>query len=404
MNLCVVLVLFSTFSPKLEHIVRGIYINPYQASKKTYLENVFIKADSGLINAIVVDFKSDYGFLAYGSELEGAKEINAVKRYIDVDYLMKNAAQHNVKVIARIVCFRDEYLAADNDYAILNDSGDAWLDSKGLAWTNPYKKEVRGYLLSITKEITKLGFKSIAFDYIRFPTDGELARIRLTDIDGSRYTPIVEFLKEVKDDLGDEVEIGVCCFGFAVWYSLKREGQDIEKMGEYIDVLYPMLYPSHFGRNFKREEDEYWRNYWIYFDSVREAKKKLPAHVRIIPFVQGFDLATQSFDGEYLSSQFYGSLAGGADGFVIWNARGDYAISWSPLSWVRNSILRRSAQTSLNNRMKEAGQRYQNIGQVQLLAQAKTQKKNLTTRQIHSRIDNRPSRKNQIFYLDPARP
>ncbi len=404
MNLCVVLVLFSTFSTNLEHIVRGIYINPYQASKKTYLENVFIKADSGLINAIVVDFKSDYGFLTYGSELEGAKKINAVKRYIDLDYLMENAAQHNVKVIARIVCFRDEYLAADNDYAILNDSGDAWLDSKGLAWANPYKKEVRGYLVSITKEITELGFKSIAFDYIRFPTDGELARIRLTDIDGSRYTPIVEFLKEVKDDLGDEVEIGVCCFGFAVWYNLKREGQDIEKMGAYIDVLYPMLYPSHFGRNFKREENEYWRNYWIYFDSVREAKEKLPAHVRIIPFVQGFDLGTQSFDGEYLSSQFYGSLAGGADGCVIWNARGDYAISWSPLSWVRNSILRQSAQTSLNNRMKEAGQRYQDIGQVQLLAQAKTQKKNLTTRRIHSRIDNRPSRKNQIFYLDPALP
>ena len=64
MNLCAVLVFFSAFSPNLEHIVRGIYINPYQASKKAYLENVFVKADSGLINAIVVDFKSDYGIMA----------------------------------------------------------------------------------------------------------------------------------------------------------------------------------------------------------------------------------------------------------------------------------------------------------------------------------------------------
>ena len=404
MNLCVILVLFNIFSTNLEHVVRGVYINPYQASKKAYLEKVFNKADSGLINTIVIDFKSDYGFLTYSSDLEKAKQINAVKRYIDVDYLLENAAQHDVKVIARVVCFRDEYLASNNDYAILNDSGEVWLDSKGLAWTNPYKKEVRGYLLSIAEEIAQLGFKSIAFDYIRFPTDGELARIRLTDIQGSRYTPILDFLKSVKDNLGDEVEIGVCCFGFAVWYSLKKEGQDIEKMGEYIDVLYPMLYPSHFGRSFKREEDEYWRNYWIYFDSVRKAKEKLPTHVRIIPFVQGFDLRAQSFDGEYLSAQFYGSLAGGADGFVVWNARGDYSTSWSPLSWVRNSILRKSAQMSLNSRMKEAGHRYQSIGPVQLLAQAKTRKKNLTTRQTHSPIDSRPSRKNQIFYLDPVLP
>ncbi|GAH76921.1 unnamed protein product, partial [marine sediment metagenome] len=102
--------------------MRGVYINPYQASKKAYLEKVFNKADSGLINTIVIDFKSDYGFLTYSSDLEKAKQINAVKRYIDLDYLLENAAQHSVKVIARVVCFRDEYLASNNDYAILNDS------------------------------------------------------------------------------------------------------------------------------------------------------------------------------------------------------------------------------------------------------------------------------------------
>lgn len=404
MNLFVILALYSIFNINADDVVRGVYINPYQASKKAYLEKIFSKADSGLINTIIIDFKGDYGFLAYNSNLEAVKKIDAVKRYLDLEYLRENAESHKVKVIARVVCFRDRYLGANPDYAILNDSGEIWLDSKGLAWTNPYNKKVREYLLAITEEIVELGFESIAFDYIRFPSDGDLARIRLTDVEGSRYNAILDFLSLVQESLGEKAEIGVCCFGFAVWYSLRNEGQDIEKMGKYINVLYPMLYPSHFGWSFKREENEYWRNYWIYFDSVKKAKETLPEHVKVVPFIQGFDLRAQSFDGEYLSAQLYGSLIAGADGFLIWNAGCNYTTSWSPLLWVRNSIQLRSAQMILNNRMKEAGQQYQHISQAQLLAQAKIQKKNPTMHQTRNQIDTQPSKKILKFYLDPAMP
>jgi hypothetical protein len=404
MNLYVILALCSTFNIGSDDIVCGVYINPYQASKKTYLENIFNKADSGLINTIVVDLKSDYGFLAYRSKLEQAKKIDAIKPYIDIDYLLDNAESHDVKVIARIVCFRDRYLGADPKYAILDDSGKVWLDAKDLAWTNPYNPEVREYLYSITEEIVALGFKSIAFDYIRFPTDGDLSKICLTQVKGSRYEAILEFLETIDERLGTKAEIGVCCFGFAVWYRLVSEGQDIEKMGEYIDALYPMLYPSHFGWSFKREENEYWRNYWIYFDSVRKAREKLPSRVKVIPFVQGFDLRAQAFNAEYMSAQFYGSLAANADGFLIWNAAGDYSISWSPLLWVRNSIRSRYAQMSLNNHMKEVGQRYLHIGQGLLLTQAKNQKSDPTSRRIHNPIDSLPLEKNRRSYFDPVMP
>jgi len=394
MNLCVILVLCGLFHADPDTVViRGIYINPYQAAKKSYLEQVFLKADSGLINTIIVDFKSDYGFLAYPSKIELAEEMGAIKRYIDVDYLLENAALHDLKVIARIVCFRDDYLGHYDDYGIQDDSGEVWLDKNGLAWTNPYKKEVREYLLDVTKEITELGIKSVAFDYIRFPTDGAIERIKLSDVTGPRSAPILEFLKAVKEEFQSEIEIGVCVFGFAVWHALKTEGQIIEKMAEYVDVLYPMLYPSHFGWSFKREMNEYWRNYWIYFDSVEEAKRKLPDRVKVIPFVQGFDLRAESFDSDYVSAQIYGALAADADGFLIWHAGGDYSISWTSLLSVRSSILRQFAQIDLNNRMKEEGRRYQDIALHPVSALWKTQKKNLTTDRIHSRIDNLPSGK-----------
>ncbi len=401
MNPCVVLVLFALFNSNPDSVIRGVYINPYRANDKEYLEEIFAKADSGLLNTIVVDFKGDYGYLTYASAETLAQKIDAVKRYIDVDYLIKHAADHNLKVIARIVCFRDEYLASYKKYGIRNDSGHVWLDKKGLAWTNPYKQKVRDYLLEVTKEVVQLGFTSIAFDYIRFPTDGDVERIRLTDVKGSRVAAILKFLKRVQKEIGDEVELGVCVFGFTTWYSLKATGQDIAKMGEYIDVLYPMLYPSHFGWSFKREENEYWRNYWIYFDSVKEAMKKLPSAVKIIPFVQGFALGAESFDGEYIFSQISGARSAGADGFVIWNARGDYSISWPALSWARSSILNQSALMSLNSRMKEEGRRYRGRTLQQLLTQEKIRRRNQTIRQTHSLIDSLPLLRNPRFSPGP---
>ena len=358
MTLAVLIVLFTLSSPHPDSVVRGIYINPYQASSREYLEEVFAKADSGLITAIIVDFKSDYGFLCYDSNLEQAIKTDAIKRYLDVDYLIEQAALHNVKLVARIVCFRDEYCARYKDYGMLDDSGNVWFDKKGLAWTNPYNKKVRNYLVEVTREIVDLGISAIAFDYIRFPTDGDVWRIRLTHVKGPRSKPLLQFLQAVHEELGDSIEIGVCVFGFAVWHYMKAQGQDVMKMSEYIDVLYPMLYPSHFGWSYMREVNEYWRNYWIYFDSVKEAMKKLPDTVKIVPFVQSFDYGAECFDHRYVFSQMQGALAAGADGFIVWHAGGDYTMAWSPLSWVRNSILKKTAQLHLNARMRAVGQRY----------------------------------------------
>jgi len=261
-----------------------------------------------------------------------------------------------------------------------------------------------GDLCDVAEEIVSLGINSVAFDYIRFPTDGDLGRIALTGITGPRWEPLLSFLQKIEERLGDSVEIGICVFGFAVWQPLVREGQVIEKMGDHIDILYPMLYPSHFGRNFKREVNEYWRNYWIYHDSVREALKKLPASVRVIPFVQAFDYLAETFDNSYVSAQMGGALAAGAHGVALWHAGGDYAISWEPLSWVRNLLLKRAALMNLNNHMKAAGLRYPGTALEREQAQLKIRRKTQTTLLPHSRIDNPPLLQIQRTYLDPVTP
>ncbi|MEO0156983.1 MAG: putative glycoside hydrolase, partial [candidate division WOR-3 bacterium] len=141
MNPCVILVLSTLFSYTPDSLVRGVYINPYQGSKKGFLEYIFKLADSNYINAIVVDLKSDYGYLCYETDNAIAKKLNAFKRYIDLDYLIKRCNEMNIKLIARIVCFRDNYLAKYEDCAIRDSTGEIWYDKTGTAWVNPYNRK-----------------------------------------------------------------------------------------------------------------------------------------------------------------------------------------------------------------------------------------------------------------------
>ena len=394
MNHFVIFALYTIFSISPDSIIFGVYLNPYQASKKSFLEDIFIAAESGYINTVVVDLKSDYGYLCYETEIPLAKELKAYKRYIDLEYLIKRCEELHIKLIGRIVCFRDNYLANYEDCAIRDSAGKIWYDKTGTAWVNPYNKKTHQYLISIIKELEKKGIKSVALDYVRFPTDGDIGRIRLNNVKGERYTPIIEFLQNLKDTT--DIEIGVCIFGYAVWYDLKTEGQEVSRFAKVVDVIYPMLYPSHFHPSFKKEISEYWRNYWIYFDSVEESFKKSPLSVKIIPFVQGFDLYCERFDEDYIFSQIFGAFNADADGVLIWHAASNYTTSLPCLTRANNLIRSRYAQNILSIRRRVLLHQYQEIMPSLSLSLRKSQKKIQTSPNPDNRSDNPPSKRIQI--------
>jgi hypothetical protein len=57
-------------------------------------------------------------------------------------------------------------------------TGEQWVDKQGLGWTNPYNQTVWVYNIALARELAELGFDEIQFDYIRFPSDGDLSHIR----------------------------------------------------------------------------------------------------------------------------------------------------------------------------------------------------------------------------------
>ena len=55
--------------------------------------------------------------------------------------------------------------------------GTAWRDPAGLAWLNPYDKRAWRYVVDVAAAAAKAGFDEIQFDYVRFPSDGDLESI-----------------------------------------------------------------------------------------------------------------------------------------------------------------------------------------------------------------------------------
>jgi len=195
----------------------------------------------------------------------------------------------------------------------------------GERWVDPYSEEVWAYDVAIANEILARGFDEVQFDYIRFPTDGENladAVYRWKDPGMDRESAIASFLAFARERIAAPISIDI--YGANGWYrSGARTGQDVELLARYVDVICPMLYPSHFEQTFLAQEpavDRPWRIYRL--GSLRNARI---ARNRVIvrPYVQSFYLNVsydRAFYGpDYVAREVAGVLDGQNLGMTFWN-------------------------------------------------------------------------------------
>src|SRR5438034_267972 len=63
------------------------------------------------------------------------------------------------------------------DLAIKRTDGSIWRTPAGLGWANPYDRRVWKYDVDVAAAAARAGFDEIQFDYVRFPSDGDLSSI-----------------------------------------------------------------------------------------------------------------------------------------------------------------------------------------------------------------------------------
>ncbi|MBN2039013.1 MAG: hypothetical protein JW864_03165 [Spirochaetes bacterium] len=306
---------------------KAIYAGAYSLKKKLNSYIGYIKACG--FNSIVIDMKDDMGNICYLSKNKTANEIKAVKDYVNAVNVLKALEKENIYLIARIVVFKDKrlYQAYNNKYAIWDKKNSKpWKGNPGEFWTDPYSEFVQDYNIEIAYELQELGFDEIQFDYIRFPSDGNLQRCQYRfSRNGRIYKSEVlsAFLKKAKGRLRIPVSLDI--YGFNAWFRFGNIiGQDVEKFAETADVICPMIYPSHYGKLFFSDYPAAERPYRIVLENTKRAQKIIGGQAVIRPYIQGFNLLSPTWGPDYIRDQIKAVHEGGSDGYTFWNASGRY--------------------------------------------------------------------------------
>jgi hypothetical protein len=215
------------------------------------MTNLLDLADSTEINAFVVDVKDDIGTVTYAVDVPMANELGLVEERIDdIDEFITVLSEHGIIPIARVVCFKDSLLAkARPDLAIMSVDGGLWEDYKEMKYTNPYNHEVWEYLVQIAEDAARHGFREIQFDYVRFPSDGPISKAVYPGEYCSKADAIGGFLAYARERLEKMgVWVSADVFGIVIQDTPDTDtiGQKIDKVGQNVDIVCPMIYPSHY--------------------------------------------------------------------------------------------------------------------------------------------------------------
>lgn len=332
---------------------RGLYIGPSHTSGDRLTAHLDFMERNGL-DTVVVDIKDDYGYLTYDSKLELPLEIGAVKPRIHLATLLEETHKRGFYVIGRIVIFKDEQLFHYNNYEyalwdkfsdqpwryriknVDDDTGEISWEQREY-WVDPFNEEVWKYNADIAYELENLGVDEIQFDYIRFPSDGDTSRIRFRGRrEGmSRINALESFFRLVRERV--HVPVSTDLYGFNSYYRMGNWiGQNIEMLADYVDVICPMYYPSHFPRSFMKNTPYLERAENIYYEGTLRAKEIVAGRSIIRPYVQAFLLPSEYYMEEpeyqdYLLRQLRGCRDADSSGWLLWNMSNRYYMVPEPL-------------------------------------------------------------------------
>jgi len=315
-------------------IVRALYVNRFGVQSTKRMAKMIAIADSTEINALVLDMKDEFG-LNYKSAIPAvARNAGTAGTVRDLKALLDTLKAHDILPIARLVVFKDSVTARLNPaWTIRKADGSAWRDHQGLAWVNPYNRELWEYNLSVAEELVKLGFGEVQFDYIRFPEPYKsLPQQVFPDSKGqSKPEVLAEFLKTANarfDKLGVRTTADI--FGLVTTVKGPLEiGQEWEKIAPVTDVLLPMVYPSHYPRGsfgVARPNAEPYKIIYTAIKRARERNEKLGIHGRenVRPWLQAFSLGQPKYDASHMREQIRAVYDAGYDGWVLWSPGSNY--------------------------------------------------------------------------------
>jgi len=314
-----------------EFMVKAIYLNPGITNTPAKVQALIDIANTTEINAIVIDIKEELVF--YDTQVQLFRDAGTVNPILDIDALLQQMQDNGIYTIARLVVFKDSLVAEKrHDLAIKSTvTGDAWRDMNDVAWVNPSEQELWEANTQLSVEAANLGFDEIQFDYVRFPTDGDLSTMDLDLTQAGREKAINGFVDYAYQRL---IPTGAKLSADVFGYTLLVEddlgiGQNLRTLEPHLDFLSPMVYPSHYGENFQGyipPNDYPGEVVGISMQSGVDLLGLTPKKLR--PWLQDFDYFgdVKPYNAPEVRAQIDATEEVGASGWMLWSPDNVYQV------------------------------------------------------------------------------
>ena len=328
--------------------VRGIYISGPMSGSTELFQNILDSMEGTEINTVVIDFKDDQGRITCQIDSPVATEIGACRPYVkDIRSLISSLKERGLYVIARVVAFRDPYLAEQKpEWSLHLADGSLYRDRQGMAWVDPCRIEVWDYLVEVGTAAKEVGFDEVQFDYIRFSTEGTMKQVVFDEEvtkGRSKTDAITEFVKYAYENLASQgLFVSADVFGTIIDSEIDANavGQIYTEMAKHLDYICPMIYPSHYGAgNFGLDYPDKQPYETVLaalqksktvMEQAAEADGHVSSQAVVRPWLQDFT-ASYLGEGKYISygyeeiqKQIQAVKDAGYDEWMLWSAANRY--------------------------------------------------------------------------------
>jgi hypothetical protein len=312
---------------------RGVHFTGWAAGSIPARRRFVGEMKAAGFNAVAIALKDFDGRVFVKNvplSLETKAYLNAIP---DLPAAVKDFKDAGIYAIARVAIFKDDHLArARPDLAVHFPDGSIWTNDHGVAWVDPYQKEVWRYAIDVASRAALAGFDEIQFDYIRFPSDGKTRQCRYSRKDHSAATAsaaLRDFLRLARAKLSPMgVKLSICTFGLTTTADNGMGiGQRLDQMADLVDFVSPMMYPSHYAKGEYGLKSPNRQPYLIIHHGVKDALEKFKVSPAVLrPYLQDFSMGVR-YTPAHVRAQIRAAEELGARGWILWNPQNRY--NWS---------------------------------------------------------------------------
>ena len=346
--------------------VRGVHMTAYAWADRDLRAGVMKLVRERRVTAVELDLKDESGVVGFPADAQLAQRAGAVRDIYDLAKAVRELHRLGIRVIGRLVCFRDPVLAAAawthgrRDQVIQTPAHRPYAGYGG--FTNFANPEVRRYNIEIAVAAAKLGVDDVLFDYVRRP-DGPIGSMRFPGLRASPEKAIVRFLHESRLALRPYgTYLGASVFGVAA--TRPREvAQPIGRMARELDYVAPMVYPSHWGRGEYDVANPNSQPYQIVLRSLRDFSRDVAGSgARVVPWLQDFSLGV-TYGPSEVTAQIRAARRDGIPEFLLW----DPNVTYTEAALPPNAPTQTSGTEKATSTKRRGGRLPNELGQIPVI-------------------------------------